>query len=127
MRQQPLEEPAQRRALRGVTPSASKFVRRVRGRFHSFHLTCRRRRRSQLSKSSKTEGVSAIASRVGGWRGAVARIDPKKLVGIILNGLPASDAAEYADAYSAAYTATAAVSENLEQEAAQAGRVERIG
>ena len=58
----------------------------------------------------------------------VARIDPKKLVGIILNGLPASDAAEYADAYSAAYTATASVSENLEQEAAQAaGRVERIG
>jgi capsular exopolysaccharide synthesis family protein len=51
-----------------------------------------------------------------------ARIDPKKLIGIILNGVPASDAAEYEDAYSAAYTEPPAVGENLDQETAQVAR-----
>jgi Mrp family chromosome partitioning ATPase len=57
-----------------------------------------------------------------------ARIDPKKLIGIILNGVPASDAAEYEDAYSAAYTEAPAVGENLDQETAHAARqVEAVG
>lgn len=57
-----------------------------------------------------------------------ARIDPKKLIGIILNGLPAMDVAEYEDAYSAAYTASQADGENLDQETAQiAGPVETAG
>jgi capsular exopolysaccharide synthesis family protein len=53
----------------------------------------------------------------------VSRLDPKKLIGVILNGLPASETSEYATDYSGAYTDVASLPENQEQDSLrEAGR-----
>lgn len=57
-----------------------------------------------------------------------ARIDQKKLIGVIFNGVPATDTSEYGKGYSAAYVAPAPVSKNEKEESPdETGQVETLG
>jgi polysaccharide biosynthesis transport protein len=56
------------------------------------------------------------------------RVDQKKLIGVILNGIPATDTSEYGKGYSASYIAPPPMAKKVEQEApADAGQVETSG
>jgi polysaccharide biosynthesis transport protein len=56
------------------------------------------------------------------------RIDQKKLIGVILNGIPATDTSEYGKGYSAAYAAPPLAAKDAEQAAAptDAGQFESV-
>jgi polysaccharide biosynthesis transport protein len=57
-----------------------------------------------------------------------ARIDQKKLIGVVLNGIPATDASQYGKGYSASYTSPAPIAKNAEQESpTDARQVETVG
>jgi capsular exopolysaccharide synthesis family protein len=56
------------------------------------------------------------------------RIDQKKLIGVILNGIPATDTSEYGKGYSGAYVNAPAAAKRVEQETpADANEVETVG